>query len=226
VGLNAYVIPVSAFLAGDFVSLVIKMGGETLVRRRPAPAEGVPVPGFQQRFVRRIMPDDPRELEVRANRVRQQREKARQAVTALQDAITDQMKVPASWNEEGAVVFEHRLWRECIDPLRDFAKKQDAYFPHLTEHSFKGFFVPVTFNRPFACEEKVVLRKMVDIGSSTQLLDELNQLNRSLEVDRRFDSLRDGESLSDDPVKTGWGMMEALARLSVLHSTPICFDGE
>ncbi len=226
-GLNAYVIPISAFLSGDFVSLVIKMGGETLVRRRPSTPEGaVPVPGFDKRFVRRIMTDDPRELEVRAGRVRDQRAKAAQAAEGIRDAVAKMSGNLANWNEEGGARYEHRLWRECIDPFRDYARKLDGYFPHLTEHSFKGFYVPTNFPRPVPTEERVLLRKMVDVGSSTTLLEELNTINRSLGVEKKWDSLRDGEGLEADPVRIGFAIMESIARQSVQNHMPICFDGE
>jgi hypothetical protein len=226
--LNGYVIPISAFLSGDFVSLVIKMGGETLIRRRPAaPAQGEAVPGFDKRFVRRIIQDDPRELEVRATRVREARSKASEAAEALKDAVSKTTGSAATWTESGGVRYEHRLWRECIDPFRDYAKSLDGYYPHLTEHSFKGFYVPAPFHRPFPADERLVLRKMVDMGSSTALLEELNQINRGLNVSARWDDLRDGECIPDpDPVKIGYALLESLARQSVHQNAPICFDGE
>jgi hypothetical protein len=159
--------------------------------------------------------------------VREMRQKATQAALSLQKEVAKASGREAAWNEEGGVVYECPLWRECVVALRDFAKEQDDSFPQLTGHLFKGFYVPVPFPRVETANEGVVLRKMVEIGSSNALLDELNLLARALDVGKRWETLRDNEGLgTDDLAKVGWAVLESLARKSVETTTPICFDGE
>jgi hypothetical protein len=217
VGLNAYVIPISAQLAGDYISLTIKLGGETLVRRRDT--------DVSKRWMKRVIPDDPMELKARALRVAEKREKARQAVAKIKEAVTKASGVTADWNESGGCAQEHPLWRECVQALREVAREADGLYPHLLDHSLKGYFVPISFSRPFSTEEMVLSHRIIDIGSTNALYEELQNLNKVLRVERKWDELIDGESLgTDSPSKVAYAVLESLVRKSLETQTPICFD--
>ncbi len=100
-------------------------------------------------------------------------------------------------------------------------------FPHLIHHSDnQGFWVPVDFAEPIVLDAK----SFFVLGSSTRLLAELDDVNRSLGQTKDWGQLNSGERASPEGaplpnVRYGWSVLHAAARISVEKNMPVVFDG-
>lgn len=271
---QGYVIPLSAFVVGDYESafeaLVRQMRIQSAARIGPDSLERITPPrNFWGRLQRHTGIWALRRRFERWRRARHRRI-GLAYVCWLQDELLKKTGHPMDWNEEGDMVVGHQVFSGTLEALVSYAfrleypeafRKMTSYvneegkevslvdalderrrelklesqrFPHLCSSS--ETWVPVAFDPPQRVEDPTKADEPYDflrktwVASSVRLLDELNELNDSLDIDSRWSApafeLPNG---GDEPpgfegVHIGWLFMEGFARASLEHRLPICME--
>jgi hypothetical protein len=116
-------------------------------------------------------------------------------------------------------------------------KLKSERFRHLCDHSDSdGYYIPLDFELPLNLKlspdpDSPGEDLSISVGSTSRLLSELVELNRTLGLQGRWDTRKDAMNV-DFPAEQdvrdlhyGWYLMEGFARTSLEHRMPICFDG-
>ena len=210
--LDVFVMPLSRYLAGDFVTGAERFAIETGVRyARTADKPAVPIEDARQ-FVAQLK----RQLgrEVRWNDEGDTvfaKQFSLHAWHALRYFATDQtVPVPG-------FIFDGAHPHPGVGTVCQTGRSPYLHLIHHDDH--RGFYLPVDFPKPFAVPLGEDPTHGPLAGSSIKLLRELNALLPRIDAAMKTS----GEAVAR--VKNGWTFMQECARLSVQHRLPIIFDG-